>query len=385
MNNTLKIFLIVFSFSFAAAAANQKKEAQKHIDLGKYAAEFKDYDRAILHYQNALKESPRSKPVLFTLAALYQKNRRYYKAKKICNIILKYYPLDADARLILGNIYLIEGLLPQAIKEFKEVVHIDRENATGYRNLGYAELRAGAAHSAVKSLERAEKLNPGDPIIYFDLGLAYNLTGKRSKAVKTFRKALNMRNDVDGKIAYTDFLDSCVKEKFSAGKAAYKSNDFLFAEKKLLSIIDEFPDYALTHAYLGHLNFHQKPPRLANADAAYSKALQAKKYTILEPSELVFVLDNLGMIKVSSGNFGEAEKLFKQAVELQTDYPVPYFNYGCMLARRGLFDAASVSFADSARRDKTFLSYIKNHAGLGPFRASPAYTNLINSFSSELK
>ena len=144
MKNTLKIILIFLYFCFSAAASS-KKETQRHVELGKYAAEFKDYDRAITHYHNALEESPRSKPVLFTLAALYQKNRQYDKAEEICNTILKYYPLDADAHLILGNIYLIEGKLPKAIKEFKEVVHIDRENASGYRNLGYAELRAGAA------------------------------------------------------------------------------------------------------------------------------------------------------------------------------------------------------------------------------------------------
>ncbi len=380
MTNILKILFIFLSFSFVAIASNSKKETQKHITLGKYAAEFKDYKRTITHYQNALKESPRSKPVLFTLAALYQKISDYDRAEKICNTLLKYYPLDADAHLILGNIYLIKNQLALAIKEFKEVVHIDRENAVGFRNLGYAELSAGAGHSAVKSLEQAEKLNPDDATILFDLALAYGLTGEKKKAVKTFRKALNLRNNVDGKIAYTDFLFSSVKEKFKDAKADYKSNNFNRAERKFKKIINEFPDYPLTYAYLGHLNFHQKPPQFAKAAAAYSKAFKAKKYTIIKSKEYVFVLDNLGMIYLKSGNFDEAENLFKQAVELQTDYPVPYFNYGCMLARRKLFDHASVSFADAVRRDENFLNYIKNHVGLEQFRNSGAYTNLLNSF-----
>ena len=381
MNITLKTFLLFFlSFSLVATASNSKKETQKYINLGKYAAEFKDYKRAINHYQNALKESPRSKPVLFSLVALYQKINDYENAEKISKSIVEYYPLDAEAHLILGNIYLIKNKLGSAIKEFKEVVHIDRENATGFRNLGYAELSAGAGHSAVKSLKQAEKLDPNDATILFDLGLAYGLTDDKKKAVKTFRKALNLRNDADGKIAYTDFLFSCVKEKFKDAKADYKSNNFDRAERKFKKIADEFPDFPLTYAYLGHLNFHQKPPQFAKAAAAYSKALLAKKYTIIKPKEYVFILDNLGMIYLKSGNFDEAESLFKKAVELQTDYPVPYFNYGCMLARRELFDPASVSFADAVRRDENFLNYIKNHAGLEQFRASGAYTNLLNSF-----
>jgi len=377
---TILLVLVLVFFSLVATASNSKKETQKHINLGKYAAEFKDYKRAITHYQNALKESPRSKPVLFTLVALYQKISDYERSEEISKTIVEYYPLDADAHLILGNIYLNKNKLGLAIKEFKEVIHLDRENATGFRNLGFAELSAGAGHSAVKSLEQARKLNPNDATILFDLGLAYKLTDEKKKAVKTFRKALDLRSDVDGKVAYTDFLYSCVKEKFKEAKADYQSNNFDSAERKFKKIANEFPDYPLTYAYLGHLNFHQKPPRLANAAIAYSKALQAKKYTIIKSKDYVFVLDNLGMIYEGSGNFDEAENLFKQAVELQPEYPVPYFNYGCMLARRKLFDAASVSFADAVRRDENFLKYIENHAGLKPFRNSNAYTNLVNSF-----
>ena len=102
-------------------------------------------------------------------------------------------------------------------------------------------------------------------------------------------------------------------------------------------------------------------------------------FDFLKPDEYVYLLDNLGMIRMNFGDYAEAEELFRRAVNKKTDYPVAYFNYGCMLARRGLYDAAAVSFAEAVRRDKHFVNYVANHIALSDFRKSDAYSNFVNS------
>ena len=147
----------------------------------------------------------------------------------------------------------------------------------------------------------------------------------------------------------------------NAAISEYKKNNFTKAEAKLRKIIEQFPDYALAYVYLGHTLNHMVPPKPIKAETAYRQALAACRYNLLKPDEYVYLLDNLGMIRMNFGDYAEAEELFRRAVNKKTGYPVAYFNYGCMLARRGLYDAAAVSFAEAVRRDKHFVNYVANH------------------------
>jgi len=370
-----------------AKGARIGREAQKHVDLGRYVAEFRDYERAAAHYEMAVEKSPRSKTLLFTLGALYQKSADYAKAEKTYKKLLHLYPLDSDAHLCLGNLYLAQERADLAVKEFQQAADLNRDNADAYRNLGYAEMLGGAPYSAVQSLKKAVELDPTDQLAHFDLGMAYHQLGKEKLARKAFRSGLAIQGEgaSDGKRAYTDVLAACTGERFEAARSAYRSNDFARAEVALKDLVREFPDYALPNAYLGHVLHHQAPPRPLEAEAAYRQALEALEYTVLEPDEYVFVLDNLGMLRMNMGDYAGAEELFRQAVAIGTDYPVAYFNYGCVLARRKQFEAAGVAFSDAVLRDRHFLEYVGHHAALKEFRGTAAYTNLVDSFKTEVR
>jgi tetratricopeptide (TPR) repeat protein len=377
------IFLHICAGSIYAKEGRFNDKAQRHIDLAKYVAGFSDYERAAMHYEEALKEEPRSKTILFTLGALYQKTGRNADAEKTYKKLLDLYPMDANAHVCMGNVYLSERRLNRAVKSFQQAADLNRKSAIAYRNLGYAELQAGAVNSAIQSLRRAVALNPTNSLVYFDLGVAYHMLGEKKAAQRTMRKGLELAMSAEGRIVYTEVLDACAEERFNRGYAAYCSNNMIQAEYEFSSIIKDFPDYAKAHAYLGHALYHQKPPKPIRAEAAYRAALSAKKYNRFTGVEYVLVLDNLGMIRMNAGDFLEAENLFKLGTEEDTQYPVVYFNYGCVLARKGIFSSAAVAFADALRRDKRLLSYLNHHPGLKPFRQSESYTNLLNTIKEE--
>jgi superkiller protein 3 len=382
------VYGIVVFLLIAAGKGNAKtdrvgQKAQRHIDLGKYVAGFSDYERAAMHYEEAWKESPRSKTIMFTLGALYQKTGNYEDAETVYKKLLSLYPLDGDAHLCIGNVYLAQHRLDLAVKSFQQAVDLNRKNAVAYRNLGYAELQGGAINSAIQSLQRAIELNPTNSLAYFDLGMAYHMRGNRKAARDTLRKGLTIDAGAEARIIYSEALDTYTKEQFDRGYAAYTSNNMVTAEQVFTDLVKAFPDYARGQAYLGHALHHQKPSKPFRAEAAYRAALNARKYTILTGVEYVLVLDNLGMIRMNAGDFVEAENLFRLGTEEQTDYPVVYFNYGCMLARRKIFSSASVAFADAVRRDDRLLAYLLRHPGLKQFRQSESFTNLLNSIKEE--
>ena len=373
---SLFIFLI---FALQTQAARSNANVKKHIELGKYSASFRDYDRAAQHYEAALKEAPHSKELLFTLGALYQKTGEYDKSEKFYKKLLDLYPLDAHAHLCIGDLYLAQNRLDRAVDELQKATELDRENSAAFRNLGYAQLLGDAINSAKKSLEKAVELNPKDPLALFNLAFVYNKLGKKKKAVRTFQKAIKIDNSVAGKETYTDFLIENEGEKLKQAIDDFNKNNFKKAENKFRKLIDDFPDHALLYAYLGHTLHFKQPPEPFAAENAYRTAIQKLKFTVLKPRQAAYLYDNIGMIRMNLGDFPEAEHFFKKAVDEQTDYPVCYFNYGCMLARKGQFDAASVAFADAARRDKNFVKYVSTHAALANFRKTAAYTNFLNT------
>ena len=374
---------VFFIFAVTATASRTSENVKRHIKLGKYAAESRDYDRAVKHYKEALKASPRSKEILFTLGALYQKNGEYDKAKNIYKKIIDMYPLDANGRLCLGGLYLAKNRLDYAVDELQKATELDRENSAAYRNLGYAQLLGGAAYSASKSLERAVALNTNDALAYFDLGVAYSKLGKSKKATRAFQKGLTINNSFAGKETYTKVLEDCEGKSLTAAISDFNSNNFKEAEKKFKNLIRDYPDHALLYVYLGHILHFKSPPEPFAAEMAYRKALKKLRYTILTPLQMAYLLDNLGMIRMNFGDYTEAEEFFRKAVDENTDYPVAYFNYGCMLARRQQYNTAAVSFAEAARYDKHFINYVSSHAALDDFRKSAAYTNFLNSCKNE--
>ncbi len=374
---------ILFLFATSVGASLTSENVRKHIRLGKYAAGTHDYDRATQHYEEALKKSPRSKTILFTLGALYQKTGEYDKSEKIYNKFIDLYPLDANAHLCLGDLFLAQKKLDIAVIELQKATKLDRDNSLAYRNLGYAQLIGGAAYSAAKSLEKAVDLNTNDALIYFDLGVAYDKLGKSKKALRAFRKGLAIDNSVAGRQTYTKVLEDCEGERLTSAISDFNNNNFKKAKKEFKKLISDFPNHALLYAYLGHTLHFKVPAEPFAAENAYRKALVNLKYTVLTPLQSAYLLDNLGMIRMNIGDYAEAEDLFKRAVDENTDYPVAYFNYGCMLARRGLYDTAAVSFAQAVRYDKHFVNYVSSHAALDDFRKTAAFTNFLNSCKNE--
>ncbi len=369
----------------AALAAAQRfdAEVQQHVDMGRVDAAMGEVGRATRHYEQALEKEPKSKPLLFSLGGLYQKLGEYEKAEEVYRRLLVLYPRDAEGHICLGNVLLAHKKFELAAKEFSTALEFDRNSAVACRNLGYAELRAGAPFSAVKTLERAVTLDPTNALARFDLGMAYAATAQQAEAQKAFRSGLAIEASIEGKLAYTEMLDRYAGPRIEDGRAAFASNDFARAEHILTNVVAEFHDYAFAWVHLGHTYHYQQPCKPAEAEAAYRRALNALAYTVLAPTDHAVLLDNLGMIRMNVGDFEEAEELFRRGVDLDTRYSIVYFNFGCVMARKKAYETAAVAFADAIRRDRQCLDYLNHHVALGPFRSTVAYSNLLNSVRKE--
>lgn len=212
----------------------QDKQAEYYFLLAGAQAVVQDFDAALAAAEQAAATSDRpqfqSRPAWITYYAkqydvamdkylqLLEKYEGQYDSDQVRNTV-------RDAQLILSNIHVLQGRMPEAeewlekvLDEFPEDVgalndlgylwadqgkHLERalrmvqkavaeepENAAYRDSLGWAYYRLGRYEEAIQELERAcEEENP-DGVILDHLGDAYLGAGRHADAVRTWRSAL---------------------------------------------------------------------------------------------------------------------------------------------------------------------------------------------------
>lgn len=129
-----------------------------HLNLGEALFDRGDINKAMLHYQQAIKINP-----LFELAYLN-----------------------------LGTAYASKGEIDKAIESYKTALTIKKELPAAHLNLGNAYYRKGDYETAHSYYLYALKLKPDYPEAYNGLGAVMLATGDPRKAIAAFEQALRI-------------------------------------------------------------------------------------------------------------------------------------------------------------------------------------------------
>jgi len=181
------------------------------------------------------------------------------------------------------------------------------------RMFGEAYLDRGDFTSALRELLKAEKINPDDHLVHYDLGKVYLQKGKPELAIASFKKAIEIkpefspaRNDLG--LAYLsiknwDAAISCFKEI---------TGDLLYAT----------PHFPLVN--LGHAYFNKK-----DYDTAIQYYLQALD------AEPKFINASLGLARVylETNRTADAVKLLEKASQNAPNVAIVYLDLGKAYAR----------------------------------------------------
>ena len=103
---------------------------------------------------------------------------------------------DAGAHFLIGYAYSQKGQFDNAISELEIARDLFPNNADIAAGLGMVLNAAGKPEAAIHVLDKAIRLNPIPPGYYLSwLGDAYRLTGQYDKAVREFKKAIQLQPD----------------------------------------------------------------------------------------------------------------------------------------------------------------------------------------------
>lgn len=174
------------------------------------------YDEAIEYYQKAIKLNPDKEwtsIVCQALGAIYYQikdNREAAIASFQAGAILD--PTNSDIYLSLGDVYMAEHDLDNAIKAYCDSININCNDYRAYAKTGIALWEKDYVEEAIVAYHRAIELNPQYDIAHNNLGVIYlDGIGISDEALSYFEKAIEINPNYT--LAY-----------FNAGRAAQALN-----------------------------------------------------------------------------------------------------------------------------------------------------------------
>ncbi|MEW6515983.1 MAG: tetratricopeptide repeat protein [candidate division FCPU426 bacterium] len=166
-------------------------------------------DQAINSLQESLRLQSDNVDALTNLAFIYSTLNRIDEAVGAYKRLIKADPKSLSAYDRLAQLYLDQQKYSDVIKLVQQSKGNLPENATMLNHLAFASLYKGEMQDAFDNFTRASRINPGDAVSQYGLGLIAYKNANLEIAIKKFKQALKLnKNYMDAyrqiAIAYED-------------------------------------------------------------------------------------------------------------------------------------------------------------------------------------
>jgi superkiller protein 3 len=105
-------------------------------------------------------------------------------------------PGNAGLHNNLGNAYVLENRMDEAIEEFRTAAKLDPTTPVPWNNLGTTYRKLGNRSSAEQSFKKALDIDGRYALAYYNLGTIYDDAGDYDKAIEYYLKALSLRPEL---------------------------------------------------------------------------------------------------------------------------------------------------------------------------------------------
>jgi len=172
--------------SLLRTAQTDPANGSVHYQLGRAYHDFRLYDEALRHYQNALQLE--QKPVYYEqMGRLWRDWGSLQQGADLVKKALELDPGFVEAWNTLGTIFDRQGSLDQAQEAYLHALSLNSDLDYVHNNLCFSYLQSGKIERAIPHGERATRLNPTMLIAHNNLGLAYGMLGDLDRSLEEFR------------------------------------------------------------------------------------------------------------------------------------------------------------------------------------------------------
>ena len=257
---------------------------------------------ALEHYIQACAKTPGELAYLMARAEMLVQLDRLDEAVRLLEERLNYYEYSGAIRDMLGELYLQQGKIPQAIESLHQATILSPDEPSIREHLARVLFRAGQYR---ESLEQ------------FDLLLRVPQYQKRADLLLLKGEChIQLQQWREARAALESSLEqnaSSVAALLAMGKVALKTNDLDRAELSARKAMALAPDDARVHLALGYVRLRQQ--RWGDALSSFQKA------SALDPKDPV-ALCLIGLAYEKSGQHDQAMNYYAQALQLKPDDPL---------------------------------------------------------------
>ena len=273
-------------------------------NLGSIYSQLKQFDKAILLFNESIKKFPNSLEAYPNLANVLVINGKSDIAKKILQRAIKLNPNYLMPYSKLASIYVGEGDFEKAELFLRKSVEINSKDINSLVNLSCVLKDLGKPKEAEEFLRNALEINPMHEIALSNLGAVLNDLEKIDEGEQFLKKVLTL--NPTSPMALNNLGNILTKKK--------KNKDAELCYRKAIKCKSNF---SLAYNNLGSLLSKQ-------GDLIEAEKFTEKAITYNPKFELAYV--NLGSIKIDLDKLSEAEELFLSAIEINNNYNYAFRN-----------------------------------------------------------
>ncbi len=194
MENFLRFDYEAARTGFEAAVARAPDFAMARYRLAHTLASLGDTDGAVKQIDVAQQNSARlpDREKGYINAAGYYFRRQYPQAEKAYRDLLKQYPYETEARLLLLYVLMDQGRNEEALVEAESLAAQDPEDEVAWSAVGDLNLKLGHYDVADEALAKLVELSPTNPNAHYLLGDSRLFQAQYDEAAKQYQRALEL-------------------------------------------------------------------------------------------------------------------------------------------------------------------------------------------------
>lgn len=315
--------------------------------VGKFLEKFKMYDSAEKVYNDAVSKTTKSEYFYNKMGDLALRNKNVDKTLECYRKVLEANPLNRSVLVKLATIlqtYYPENT-EEAIDCYEKLLEFDVDTAQIYYELGHLYMSKEDKLNSVSAFKLAVDRDPENPFFNNSLGYAYAKAELYDDAIEHYQKAISLNPDPEWTSIVCQALGSIYAENkgnVEAAVSTYQAGIILDPKNYDLYIAlgDIYmADYDLDQAICSYCDAITLNPDDARAYSKVGIALWEKDYleealvayhkaVELSP-ENEYAQNNLGILYLDGlADAEEALEYFEEAIALNPNYTLAYFNAG---------------------------------------------------------
>lgn len=274
----------------------------------------------------------------------------------------------------LGDAYLDDGRIDEAIPYFKKAIEVAPDYARAHVNLGTAYLYKGEIDLARDQFNEAVRIDPDLSPAHAHLAVIYRDAGQWEEAVEEFR-------------ASVDYIEDPVERQLVLGDILYRNGFIEEAFEEYVYIIDlRTTDGKLREELLGRsiqiAGGYMKEGRQEQAVSIMKRSIEIFPASVTLHEYLGQIYYFQGRFDLAIEEFGLAYQLSPEDESIKMWLADSYNELGISLAEEGHYRDAITEFNRGIEINSDFVT-ARCNAGLAYFYLND-YTNAIEEFEGAL-